>query len=103
MRPNTWISDRRDGNLRRKKYSATTQLDEDRYLSPAILLFEKDIKGEMSREILHVSRCDSVHLLTAVVIRRGSRYRTTASVTAITLCDLPNSDNVYLCPETGLV
>ena len=80
MRPNTWISDRRDGNLRRKKYSATTQLDEDRYLSPAILLFEDVTKGQMSRENLQVSNYDSVFLLTAVVIRRGSRYRTTASV-----------------------
>jgi hypothetical protein len=34
----------------------------------------------MSRENLHVSACDSVCAVIAVVIRRGSRYRTTASV-----------------------
>ena len=34
----------------------------------------------MSRENLHVVVYDSRYTMTAVVIRRGSRYRTTASV-----------------------
>ena len=39
-----------------------------------------DIIGKMSRENLHVVVDDSRLITTAVVTRRGSRYRTTASV-----------------------